>query len=103
VTKENAIDYVGRSKRKGNPMKTSVLILLLFTLSALAIAAPQLGTLRQPTWAFQVIDPAAPPQPEDTGPVRIPEAQKVTLGQKSKTWQRLRTGSRKRMGQNLMW
>jgi cytochrome c553 len=54
-------------------MRIVVWTLILFSLSILSIAAPQLGTLRQPGWAFQVIDPAAqPPAVEESGPVRIP-------------------------------
>jgi len=37
-----------------------------------SLAAPQLGKLREPSWAFQVIDAQQPAQPEESGPVRIP-------------------------------
>jgi len=47
-------------------------VVLVLTLSVFVIAAPQLGTLRQPTWAFQVIDPVQPPSTEEAGPIRIP-------------------------------
>jgi cytochrome c553 len=53
-------------------------MLILLFVSVLSIAAPQLGTLRQPGWAFQVIDPAAqPPAAEESGPVRIPGSTKT--------------------------
>ncbi|HZI51916.1 MAG TPA: c-type cytochrome [Terriglobia bacterium] len=47
-------------------------ILVLVSISALSLATPQLGQLRQPSWAFQVIDPVQPPAAEESGPVRIP-------------------------------
>jgi cytochrome c553 len=52
-------------------------ILVLAATSVFSIATPQLGTLRQPTWAFQVIDAAQPPTPEESGPVRIPGSTKT--------------------------
>jgi cytochrome c553 len=53
-------------------MRIVLSLLIVASLSALSLATPQLGTLRQPSWAFQVIDPAAPAQPEDAGPIRVP-------------------------------
>jgi cytochrome c553 len=58
-------------------MRFVIGILTLVLLSALAIAAPQLGTLRQPAWAFQVIDPVQPPAAEEAGPIRIPGSSKT--------------------------
>ncbi len=58
-------------------MRIVAWMLILLFVSVLSIAAPQLGTLRQPGWAFQVIDPAAqPPAAEESGPVRIPGSTK---------------------------
>src|SRR5688572_23432385 len=38
-----------------------------------AVGAAQQGKLREPAWAFQVIDPAAqPPAAEESGPATIP-------------------------------
>lgn len=34
----------------------------------------QLGTKKDPSWAFQVIDPVLPPTPEETGPIRVPDS-----------------------------
>src|SRR5262245_17202597 len=60
---------------KKGAMKVAVWIL---TLSISSIAAAQLGTLRQPGWAFQVIDPAAQPAAaEETGPIKIPGSSKT--------------------------
>src|SRR5688572_8253544 len=53
-------------------MKVVVSILFLVSLSLMAVGTPQLGTLRQPAWAFQVIDPVQPPSAEESGPIRIP-------------------------------
>ena len=53
-------------------MKFIVSILILLSLSMLAVGTRQLGTLRQPAWAFQVIDPVQPPAAEEAGPIRIP-------------------------------
>jgi len=52
-------------------------ILLLVSASVLSIATPQQGQLRQPSWAFQQIDPAPPPAAEESGPVRIPGSSKT--------------------------
>ena len=41
-------------------------ILVLASVSVLAVAMPQLGTLRQPSWAFQVIDSVQPTTPEES-------------------------------------
>ena len=57
-------------------MRIVIGLLILISLSVFTIATPQLGTLRQPAWAFQVIDPAAPAMPEDAGPIRIPGSSK---------------------------
>ena len=63
---------------KGGLMRIVASMLILLFVSVLSIAAPQLGTLRQPGWAFQVIDPAAqPPAAEESGPVRIPGSTKT--------------------------
>jgi cytochrome c553 len=58
-------------------MKAIVSILLLLSLSIILAGAPQLGTLRQPSWAFQVIDPVQPPSAEEAGPIRIPGSTKT--------------------------
>jgi cytochrome c553 len=52
-------------------------MLVLVSISALSVATPQLGTLRQPSWAFQVIDQVQPPAAEESGPVRIPGSTKT--------------------------
>ena len=52
-------------------------VVLLLMLSVFALAAPQLGTLKQPPWAFQVIDPVQPPATEEAGPIRIPGSSKT--------------------------
>jgi len=52
-------------------------ILLLVSASVLSIATPQQGQLRQPSWAFQQIDPAPPPAAEESGPIRIPGSSKT--------------------------
>lgn len=52
-------------------------ILVLASVSVLAVAMPQLGTLRQPSWAFQVIDSVQPTTPEEAGPIRIPGSSKT--------------------------
>jgi len=49
-----------------------VVAISILSVSALSIAAPQLGKLREPAWAFQVIDPVQPPSAEESGPIRIP-------------------------------
>jgi cytochrome c553 len=49
-----------------------VVAVLILCISALSIAAPQLGKLREPAWAFQVIDPVQPAAAEESGPIRIP-------------------------------
>ena len=58
-------------------MKSIVAILFLLSLSILSVGTPQLGTLRQPSWAFQVIDPVQPPSAEESGPIRIPGSTKT--------------------------
>src|SRR5688572_30498476 len=47
-------------------------ILVLVCASVLSVASPQQGQLRQPSWAFQQIDPVQPPAAEESGPVKIP-------------------------------
>lgn len=47
-------------------------ILVLVSASVLSVATPQQGQLRQPSWAFQQIDPVQPPAAEESGPVKIP-------------------------------
>ncbi len=54
-----------------------VVCILALLVSVVSAAAFQLGTLRQPTWAFQVIDPVQPPAAEESGPVRIPGSAKT--------------------------
>jgi cytochrome c553 len=52
---------------KGDPMRTILAALLVVSFSLFSIgAAPQLGTLKTPAWAFPVTDstlPATPPEP----------------------------------------
>jgi cytochrome c553 len=53
-------------------MKIIVSILFLVSLSIVSVGTPQQGKLREPAWAFQVIDPVQPPAAEESGPIRIP-------------------------------
>jgi cytochrome c553 len=54
-------------------MKSVAAFLVVFATTVLSIGAPfQLSAIRDPSWAFQVIDPNAPENPEEAGPVRIP-------------------------------
>jgi cytochrome c553 len=53
-----------------------LMIVTLFSVLSIAAGA-QLGQLKTPTWAFQIIDPVLPPQPEDAGPISIPGSSKT--------------------------
>lgn len=58
-------------------MKKFLWILLVSSLCVLTVTAmPQLGQLKTPTWAFQIIDPVLPPQPEGAEPISIPGSSK---------------------------
>jgi cytochrome c553 len=58
-------------------MKYARFVLVLVLLSLLSLtAAAQLGQLKTPTWAFQIIDPVLPPQPEGADAISIPGSSK---------------------------
>jgi len=58
-------------------MRQTLWVLVLALLSLSIVAEAQLGTRREPSWAFQVIDPVLPPTPEDSGPISVPGSTKT--------------------------
>jgi hypothetical protein len=83
-------------------MRRMMWVLVLASVVVVSVGAyAQLSTLRDPSWAFQVIDPAAPPSAEETAPLRVPGSAKTytraQIADLAKTWLIRPTGSQRKI------